>query len=190
MTSLDETRALRLLLVRAAEEKAPSLFSVADTSDAALAALDARDDVELLDRRSDWLARRLPRSLDALARTVAGPRERVGPLLAASMLLGLAGTYLRGLFFEYDAVWRSTFLVDPASVATFLNVLLGPAGLLLDGGLLDAATVAPLLTPEGDAAGPWIHRLALTSLLVIAVPRLLLAVASTRREVSASACTM
>src|SRR5262249_42978541 len=81
---------------------------------------------------------------------------------AIGLFLGaLVGTYARGLFFEYNAVWRSTFLTNPTSVAAFLNVLLGPACLLIDRTLLTADAIRPLLLPEGTLAAAWIHRLAL-----------------------------
>ena len=99
---------------------------------------------------------------------------------AISVLLGaLAGTYLRGFFFEYNAIWRSTFLTEPTSVTAFLNLLLGPAIVLLDGRLLTPEVVQPLLLPAGALAGPWIHRLALTAGFVILIPRAILAALST-----------
>jgi hypothetical protein len=98
------------------------------------------------------------------------------------LLVALAGTYLRGFFFEYNAIWRSTFLTEPASVTAFLNLLLGPASLVLDGRLLTPEVVHPLLLPAGALAGPWIHRLALTAGFVILIPRtILLPFGSARR---------
>jgi len=95
---------------------------------------------------------------------------------AIGLFLGAtAGTYVRGLFFEYNAVWRSTFVTDPRSVAAFLNVLLGPACLLLNGSLLAAEAVQPLLSPQGTNAAAWIHRLTLMGTVVILFPRAILA---------------
>lgn len=107
---------------------------------------------------------------------------------ALGLLLGaLSGTYLRGLFFEYNAVWRSTFLTDPESVTTFLNVLLAPASLILDGRLISVAEATALLSPEGAPAGPWIHRLALTLGLVVIPARVALGVLASRRAARAAA---
>jgi len=100
---------------------------------------------------------------------------------------GLVGTYVRGLFFEYNAVWRSTFIVEPQSVATFLNLLMGPATLLLDGTLLDVDAIRPLFFPDGDEAAAWIHRLALMGLLVVLLPRAVLARAAAGRAEQAAA---
>ena len=302
MKGLHERQVVQFLLVRAAEEKSPALFPPEVISDAALSALDARDDLELLDKRSAYLLLRLPRTLKALAHAALLPEDRIGPWVALAVLAGmlsnylgpsgqvhiaynpltfllawnitvfsalawrrvrrkpavssvgvarplvveayerwiafrarqaggrehlpdaagvataftrsywnaaapvllarlqtlvhlaaigvlagaLVGTYLRGLFFEYNAVWRSTFLTEPSSVATFLNLLLGPASLLIDGRFLDAASIAPLLAPTGDTAGPWIHKLALASTLVIAVPRFVLATLAARQARAAA----
>ncbi len=106
---------------------------------------------------------------------------------AIGILAGaLAGTYLRGLFFEYDAVWRSTFLTGPESVTLFLNSFLGPASLVLDGRLLSVADVLPLFGAHGAPAGPWIHRLALTLGLVVVPARVALAALSLRRANAAA----
>jgi len=332
VTGLHERQVVQLLLVRAAEEHDPALFTSDVLVDAALASLDARDDLELLEKRSAYLALRLPKTLKGLAHAALLPEDRIGSWLALAVLAGmlsnylgpsglvhvaynpltfllawnlivfgslawtglrrkgvpvsfesapsghaavpppgkvegatgtasvhrdgigrwiladaylkwvawrarhegareksgnagataaafsqaywaaaapvivarletlvhvaavgvlagaLAGTYLRGLFFEYNAVWRSTFLIEPSSVAAFLNLLLGPASLLIDGQWFDADTVAPLLRPSGDIAGPWIHKLALMAALVIVPPRLVLAVRSARRARAAARC--
>ncbi len=107
---------------------------------------------------------------------------------AMGLLLGaLAGTYVRGFFFEYNAVWQSTFMSRPESLATLLNVLLGPACLLLDRALLTPDAVQPLLLPQGTNAAAWIHRLALTGVLFVLVPRAVLAGLAARRASSAAA---
>ena len=119
--------------------------------------------------------------------TLAARAETLLHVGAIGILVGaLAGTYLRGLFFEYNAVWRSTFLTDPDTVVTFLNAFLAPATLLLDGRLLQAADVVPLLGAGGAPAGPWIHRLALTLAFVVIPARVALAVLAARRATSAA----
>jgi hypothetical protein len=101
---------------------------------------------------------------------------------ALCLLLGaLGGTYVRGLFLEYNAIWRSTFLTDPAAVTSLLNLLLAPGLAVLDHALLGTEQVHGLLAPEGVPAAPWIHRIALTAALVVLVPRAALAVAAARR---------
>jgi len=87
----------------------------------------------------------------------------------------LAGVYLRGLFFNYNMVWQSTFVSDAATIRIFLNVFLGPASLLLDGSLINLETVKLLLQPGGTSAAPWIHKLALSAFLFVVIPRILLA---------------
>lgn len=103
-------------------------------------------------------------------------------LAAIALLLGaVAGTYVRGLFLEYNAVWRSTFVTEPGAVAAFLNALLAPGILLRDGAPLGAAEVEPLLAAAGSPAAAWIHRIVLTAALIVVVPRALLALAAARR---------
>jgi hypothetical protein len=85
---------------------------------------------------------------DAASATVIARLEPLYHIGAISLLLGaLVGIYVRGMFFEYTAVWRSSFLTDPASVAVFLNLLLGPASLALGGTLLTPDTVRSLFFP-------------------------------------------
>jgi hypothetical protein len=119
----------------------------------------------------DWLAAARP--------VLAAHATRLFHLAALTVAIGLiAGMYWRGLTLEYRAGWESTFL-DPASVGTLLAAVYGPAS---------ALTGIPLpRTPEeivalhwrggqgGVLAAPWIHLIAVTTLLWIVIPRALLA---------------
>jgi hypothetical protein len=108
--------------------------------------------------------------------------EALMHVAALCLLLGaIGGTYVRGLFLEYNAIWRSTFLTDPAAVTALLNFLFAPGLALLDGSLLDTAQVQSLLSAQGAPAAPWIHRIVLTAALVVLVPRAALAAAAARR---------
>jgi hypothetical protein len=89
--------------------------------------------------------------------------------------------YVRGLFFEYEMVWRSTFVREPETVARVLQVLLAPACALLRWPAPDAGDAAALLAPEGVPAAPWIHLLAATALIVVVLPRAFLAWRAARR---------
>jgi hypothetical protein len=320
MSSLSEQQVLRLLVVRAVEEQAPGLLAKEDLSRAALAAVNSRDDAELLAKRSEYLFRGLPRPLQACAELTLFSRAWRWPLIGAAAVVGLlsnflgpsglvlviynpltallvwsicvylvagwhsfrssaasvpasrhlplasrsparaqhrhhwavwllrpiylkwlayrarlrdvhsqmrdtarvaeafwesqwevahplmlsrvehllhlgaigllagalAGTYLRGLFLEYHAIWQSTFVTSPGMVATILNVILFPACLVLDGHLLTAAAVQPLLLPTGTPAGPWIHKLALTAVVVVLLPRAVLVWKASRRAAAAA----
>ena len=107
--------------------------------------------------------------------------RRILHLGALGLALGaIAGMYVRGLFFEYDMVWRSTFVREPASVARLLDLVLAPACGLLGRPLPDAADAAALLAPMGTGAAPWIHLLALTALLTVVLPRATLAALAAR----------
>jgi hypothetical protein len=106
------------------------------------------------------------RLLAARARVVL----HVGAIAFAAGVIG--GMYLRGLAFEYQATWESTFL-EAGAVQTLLNWVLGPAASVLG---VDVPDVAPLRGPTGGGhAAPWIHLFAMTAVLVVLLPRTVLA---------------
>jgi hypothetical protein len=95
-------------------------------------------------------------------------------LVAAGLIAGL---YIRGIVLRYEAGWESTFL-SPASVHALLTVLYGPAALLSGIGLPSISGVNALRwtgVSGGGEAASWIHLIALTAVLYIIVPRLILA---------------
>jgi len=105
---------------------------------------------------------------------------------AAALALGLiAGMYLRGLVFDYRAVWQSTFLSNEIAHA-LVGTALGPAATLSGIALPDREGFAALRAVHGDAkagasAAPWIHLLASTLALFVVLPRSLLALACAAR---------
>jgi hypothetical protein len=108
--------------------------------------------------------------------------RRLVHLGAIGLAVGaVAGMYVRGLFFQYDVVWRSTFVNDPTVIAWGLRILLGPAALLLGRPVPSPDDVLGLLSDAGDPAAPWIHLYAVSALLYIVVPRAVLAVLAGRR---------
>ena len=101
---------------------------------------------------------------------------------AVGLLIGaLAGVYFRGLFFKYNIIWQSTFVSEAETIRMMLNVLFGPATLILDDHWVSKEMVQVLLSPDGTLAGPWIHRMALTTLLFIFIPRTALAIFFAKR---------
>jgi Protein of unknown function (DUF2868) len=98
---------------------------------------------------------------------------------AAAMALGLiVGMYLRGLVLDYRAGWESTFL-DAGTVSAVLSALLAPASVVSGIAVPDAAAMQALRVAPGAAgeasAAPWIHLYAWQLLLLVVLPRLLLA---------------
>lgn len=95
---------------------------------------------------------------------------------AASLALGaIAGLYLRGIALEYRAGWQSTFL-DAADVARILHAVLAPGAWLTGIAIPDADHLQAIGgATAGENAAPWIHLYAATILLVVIVPRLVLA---------------
>lgn len=106
--------------------------------------------------------------------------QRALSLLHACAMLfalgALGGLYLRGLAFEYRAGWESTFL-GADQVHTLIQWLWGPASIVSGIPLPDAAHLGTLRFPDspGENAAPWIHLQTLTMLMVVVLPRLLLA---------------
>ena len=127
------------------------------------------------------------RSWSELSAPLARARLRMTLHAGAAAAVGgaLAGMYLRGLSFAYEATWESTFL-DAESVASFLGLVLGPAAQLSGFSLPDAAGLAALRAPAGAPAAGWIHLWAITAGATVLVPRTLLAIVAaalaSRRE--------
>jgi hypothetical protein len=100
---------------------------------------------------------------------------RILHLAAAALALGvIAGLYLRGLAFEYRATWESTFL-DPAGVHALLAAMLAPGGWLTGIPVPGAAQLAAIRAPGSENAAPWLHLLAASVVMVVVIPRLVLA---------------
>lgn len=107
--------------------------------------------------------------------------RRLLHLAAIGVAVGaVLGTYLRGLFFAYRVVWRSTFVGDPEIVGGLLGLLFGPAALILGQAVPGALDVPGLASEAGDPAGRWIHLYAVTVVLAIVIPRAVLAAFATR----------
>ena len=102
---------------------------------------------------------------------------------AAAMAAGaLTSMYWRGLVFDYQALWQSTFL-SVTSVHQIISVVLGPASWLSGLALPDVPALAKLRYPTsvGENAGRWMHWYAITVFLVVLLPRGLLALGSHRK---------
>lgn len=89
----------------------------------------------------------------------------------------LASVYWHGIFLEYLAGWSSTFIRDPATLRALLSVLLWPATALVGAALPDAPALDALRFSRGpgENAARWIHWYALSTLCVVVLPRVLLA---------------
>ncbi|HUP98159.1 MAG TPA: DUF2868 domain-containing protein [Usitatibacter sp.] len=120
-------------------------------------------------------------------RTAAAPlllarASRAFHLAAAAVGMGLiAGLYLRGIVFDYQAGWESTFL-DAPRARGLLAVLYGPASWLTGVPIPEAAQLeATRWRPDGGGGEPaarWIHLMAATAFIYVVAPRLLLTLAS------------
>ncbi|MGI8601506.1 MAG: hypothetical protein ACR2OZ_00740 [Verrucomicrobiales bacterium] len=99
---------------------------------------------------------------------------------AAALATGIVGgMYIRGLAFEYNAAWESTFLKAP-EVTRALRLSLGPAAVLLRQEIpkpdkmqrLNIHDQNKLAAHERESAAKWIHLYAATAVLFIGLPRL------------------
>lgn len=107
---------------------------------------------------------------------------RIVHLLAIVLVTGaLAGVYLRGLFSEYNVVWKSTFIHDPEAIALVLNSILGLPSRLVTGSFIDVQAAAALKSPGGVPAARWIHIFAVSIFLYVVPLRLVLAFLESRR---------
>jgi hypothetical protein len=118
---------------------------------------------------ADWM--------QASSGLVAARLGRVLHASAAAFAAGaLAALYLRGIAFQYQAGWESTFL-GAESVQWLLGVVLGPASALTGIDLPDLAGYERLRfsAGEGEVAARWLHLYAVTLGLAVVMPRVLLA---------------
>ena len=106
-------------------------------------------------------------------------------LLALGMALGLVGgLMLRGLVFDYRAGWASTLLA-PETVRQFVATGLAPASAATgipvpDGAAFDALRVTPT-QPASASAAPWLQLMSVQLLLLVVMPRALLAALAAAR---------
>ncbi|MEP7328980.1 MAG: DUF2868 domain-containing protein [Betaproteobacteria bacterium] len=128
----------------------------------------------------------VPRALVALAHdwiAIAAPlyamrATRILHLAAAALAAGvLIGMYARGIAFEYRATWESTFL-DASFVRTLLTVFYAPGVWLTGTAVPDVAQIDAMRWPGSTNAASWMHLMAATLMLVVILPRLLLALAT------------
>jgi hypothetical protein len=105
-------------------------------------------------------------------------------LAAAAFALGaIASLYARGMVNQYAAGWESTFL-DAQQVHALLSVLFAPAlaVLPLQGfSLADVQALRFVQEPSPAGGARWVHLYAATLLLLVVLPRLVLAVVAALR---------
>jgi hypothetical protein len=95
-------------------------------------------------------------------------------LLAIGLIIGL---YVRGIALRYEAGWESTFL-GPRTAYALVTALYGPAAALSGisyGSIDEIGKLRWTATGGGGDAASWIHLIAITAMLYIVLPRLLLA---------------
>lgn len=102
-------------------------------------------------------------------------------IAAAILVAGMVGgMYWKGLAVEYKAGWESTFITQPEPVQKLYGVIFKPASMVSGIEVPTIDEVNAARSGEGKAA-KWIHLFAVTVVLLVFVPRLLLAIWSWRR---------
>lgn len=100
---------------------------------------------------------------------------RILHLSAAALAAGvIAGLYLRGIAFEYRASWESTFF-DPPVVHAIAAIAYAPGAYVTGIPVPDTEAVAAIRAPLSENAARWLHLMAATMLVLVIVPRLVLA---------------
>lgn len=103
---------------------------------------------------------------------------RILHLAAALLAAGvIAGLYLRGIAFEYQANWSSTFL-EPSTVRALCAAFYAPGAWATGIPVPSVAEVEAIRAPAGENAARWVHLMAATVAIVVIAPRLVLALAS------------
>jgi hypothetical protein len=125
----------------------------------------------------EWLSLAAPLS--------AARAKRILHLCAACLALGaVVSLYLRGILAQYRAGWESTFL-DAHQVHWLLSILVQPAISLfgLQGFSLEQIQALQFPQAAAPASGAqWVHLYAATLLLLVILPRLVLAMAARWKE--------
>jgi len=104
---------------------------------------------------------------------------------AIALSLGaMTGIYLRGLVFDYNVVWTSTFIKNDVTINFLIKSVLGPAIILsrvLGQNLGNTINVAALLSQNGESAATWIHLYFISTIIFIFLPRTMFALLETRQ---------
>ncbi len=119
----------------------------------------------------------------ALMRFAASWRRIAGPLLAARarrlehlgacviMAGSTVGLWIRATYFGHPFVWDRHWL-GPPEMQTVIGAILGPAAAVLG---IRVPDVNPLAGPGGGDPEPWVMLYAVTGLLFVVAPRVILA---------------
>ncbi|MDQ6621351.1 MAG: DUF2868 domain-containing protein [Pseudomonadota bacterium] len=116
---------------------------------------------------ADWAQRSSP---------LYGARAgRILHVAAAALAVGvITGLYVRGLAFEYRASWESTFL-DASTVRSMIGFAYAPGAWLSGIAIPNTEAVASIHAPANENAARWVHLMAASVLVIVVLPRLLLA---------------
>jgi hypothetical protein len=108
----------------------------------------------------------------------AARAARILHLAALALAAGVvAGLYVRGLAFEYRASWESTFLSAQA-VHEIVRIAYAAGAAVTGLAIPGVDAIEAIRAPQSENAAHWLHLIAASVAVLVALPRLVLALGS------------
>ena len=133
----------------------------------------------------------LSRYFRAYRRPIIARVETIVNLSAICLAAGaIAGMYVQAVVWDYSFFWKSTLLESPGARLIIAKILFWPGALILGKSFPNIETVAAMAQGAGVPGAIWIHVFAVSAMVYIFLPRLLLVYRSTSeaRKSSAGRC--
>jgi len=117
----------------------------------------------------------LSRYFRVYRRPVIARVESIVNLSAICLAAGAtAGMYIQAVVWDYSFFWKSTLVESPEARLIIAKILFWPAALILGQSFPNVEAVAAMAQGAGVPGAIWIHVLAITAMVYIFLPRLLL----------------
>ncbi|MGA3117975.1 MAG: DUF2868 domain-containing protein [Syntrophobacteraceae bacterium] len=101
--------------------------------------------------------------------------EAIVNLSAICLAAGaIAGMYIQAVVWDYSFFWKSTLVESPGARLIIAKILFWPAALILGQSFPNIETVAAMAQGAGVPGAIWIHVFAITAMVYIFLPRLVL----------------
>ena len=130
----------------------------------------------------------LSRYFRAYRRPIIARVETIVNLSAICLAAGaIAGMYVQAVVWDYSFFWKSTLLESPGARLIIAKILFWPGALILGKSFPNIETVAAMAQGAGVPGAIWIHVFAVSAMVYIFLPRLLLVYRSTSEARKSSA---
>ncbi len=117
----------------------------------------------------------LSRYFRVYRRPVIARVEAIVNLSAICLAAGaIAGMYIQAVVWDYSFFWKSTLVESPEARLIIAKILFWPAALILGQSFPNSEAVAAMAQGAGVPGAIWIHVFAITAMVYIFLPRLLL----------------